>query len=76
MFRGDTRELRDKLDSWMQFYKPSGPAERALVERAVVALIQKRRCIAAARHHVLESVDPAEAVAAMLGCEDPDSSRP
>jgi hypothetical protein len=76
MFRGNTRELQDKLDSWMQFYKPTGPAERALVERAVVALIQKRRCLAAARNHVLESVDPADAVAAMHGCEAPKQAGP
>jgi hypothetical protein len=59
LFRGDSRELQEELDSWMEFYKPTGPDERALVERAVVALIQKQRCIAAARRHVLESGESA-----------------
>jgi len=71
LFGGDTVALRDKLEYWVEFYKPSGPQERALIERAVLASTQECRCIATAHHHVLESGDPAEAVGAILGCEDP-----
>ena len=71
LFCGDIRALRDKLDYWVEFYKPSDPDERTLIERAVLASTQRCRCIAAAHAHVVESVDPADAIAAILGCVNP-----
>jgi hypothetical protein len=71
LFGGDTVALRDKLEYWLEFYKPSGQEERAWIERAVLASTQECRCLAAAHLRVSESVDPAEADAAILGCPDP-----
>ena len=71
LFGGDKVALWDKLEYWVEFYKPSGPQERDSIERAVLASTQECRCIAAAHLRVCESVDPAEAVAAILGCPHP-----
>lgn len=45
-------ELRERLEVWLDFYKPRSPEERVLVERAAVASAQKYRCITAAHHHL------------------------
>jgi hypothetical protein len=75
-FGGNAPELRDELDCWIEFYKPTRLEESALIERAVVASIQQKRCIAAAHRHVLESRDSGEAVAAILGCGDAAQGAP
>src|SRR3954463_4174326 len=39
-------QLRQRLQEWDDHYQPSTPGEQGRIERAVVASIQRRRCLA------------------------------
>jgi hypothetical protein len=60
--------LSSRLDAWYRAYPPRSASERALIEQAVVALVQRQRCIAAV-HSLLasETADGREPIAALLG---------
>src|SRR3954447_5731673 len=40
----DAFELRDRLDQWNDFYRPATPGEAELIDLAVFASVQRRRC--------------------------------
>src|SRR3954447_6668842 len=40
----DAFELRDRLDQWNDFYQPATPGEAELIDLAVFASVQRRRC--------------------------------
>src|SRR5262245_37669225 len=41
----DAKELRELLDWWTDYYQPASPGEAELIEMAVVASIQRKRCV-------------------------------
>src|SRR5262249_50629750 len=58
------------LEEWLDHYKPDSAETRALIERAVVAAFQKRRCIAAIHRSLQALAGKTGAVAAVLGYEE------
>src|SRR4051795_13580906 len=40
----DTEELRELTDDWLDYYQPASPGMRAMLDRAVSATVQSRRC--------------------------------
>jgi hypothetical protein len=69
--QGDRSAVRATLDGWLAFYKPATPAERALVEKACAASLQKRRCIVEPHHHLRRTTPGDDSVGALLGSGAP-----
>jgi hypothetical protein len=59
--------LGERLAAWTLAYPPRSAAERALIERAVVASIQRQRCIVACHARLLVEVERGDLLAALAG---------
>src|SRR5262249_31327724 len=55
------------LKAWTAAYPPRSAAQRALLERAVVASVQRQRCIMACHARLLAAAERGDPVAAIVG---------
>jgi hypothetical protein len=59
--------LGARLAAWSLAYPPRSAAEHALMERAVVASVQRQRCVIACHTRLLVEVEKGDPVAAIVG---------